>query len=402
MAENTPVSRLMLGNTTEELAAMRGKPKQLVIDTDKNTAVVMDGAIPGGHPLAKEERKIKAGSANVQINGGSEADLAADITITVLPGTVPTSIELKENPASDMQGLYLVINYIDTQGEVQSYAIDMGQLSDVYTAGNGITIENRTVSVNDAQLPKWGDVINGPLPDDYDASSLAIGATVAYKCDNPPSDAVYLYGNFNTKEYIIESGEWEAPVTGMYRITIIDGGAGPSYSNLSSAASRNVYGGHSGAKDIFYVRLEKGQKVDVVIGAGGIPSENGTYSAGGKSYFGELSVNLQKYFAGWNNSFYTSNFTINNCYAYGGGRGGGIPLGGAVDGRWYGAGGGAFVLADNSSEFGKGFQGLVVAEYYDPAKDTNISVDTATATTIADLQAQIAALAVRVEELENE
>lgn len=82
MAENTTVSRLMLGNTTEQLATLHGKDKQVVVDTTKHTAVVMDGVTPGGHPLAREEIKIKSGSPSLRINGGEEATLAGDVTIT--------------------------------------------------------------------------------------------------------------------------------------------------------------------------------------------------------------------------------------------------------------------------------------------------------------------------------
>lgn len=99
MAENTPNSFLPLGNTTEELAGLHGKEKQFVVDTIKNTLVVMDGVTLGGHPLAKEDTKIKSGSEDVIINDSTEATLAGDVTIKnkpwgiVLDGEFPTDEE---------------------------------------------------------------------------------------------------------------------------------------------------------------------------------------------------------------------------------------------------------------------------------------------------------------------
>lgn len=40
-------------NTTAELSSERGSIGEIIIDTSKNTAVVMDGSTNGGHPLAK-------------------------------------------------------------------------------------------------------------------------------------------------------------------------------------------------------------------------------------------------------------------------------------------------------------------------------------------------------------
>lgn len=41
-------------NTTTELSSERGSIGEIIIDTNKNTAVVMDGTTSGGHPMAKE------------------------------------------------------------------------------------------------------------------------------------------------------------------------------------------------------------------------------------------------------------------------------------------------------------------------------------------------------------
>lgn len=86
MALTTPVSFRQIGATTQELNGKTGVDKQIVVDTQAHTLAVMDGTTPGGHRLAKEAVKIKAGSANVHVNGGTEATLASDITVSVDAG----------------------------------------------------------------------------------------------------------------------------------------------------------------------------------------------------------------------------------------------------------------------------------------------------------------------------
>lgn len=140
MAINTPVAQRLVGNTTSELSSKRGVAKQLVIDTTKNTAVVMDGYTVGGHPLAKESVRIRAASPNVKINDGDESFLTGDIEISVLPGYVPTAFRFVENPVSEPAGKYLEIEYVDGAGATQHYYVNAGLLSDTYTAGTGINI----------------------------------------------------------------------------------------------------------------------------------------------------------------------------------------------------------------------------------------------------------------------
>lgn len=94
---NTAIPALPLGNTSAELASRKGVAKQLVVDTTKNTLVVMDGVKNGGHPLAKAERRLVSSFSGLTLNGGSSADLSSDITLNldvdkVLP---PEFVELK-------------------------------------------------------------------------------------------------------------------------------------------------------------------------------------------------------------------------------------------------------------------------------------------------------------------
>lgn len=531
MPLNTPVPQRQVGNTTQQLVAKKGVARQIVVDTDKNTIVVMDSETYGGHPLAKEERKIKSASPNLKINGGEEADLSGDIVITVLPGymatgfefvenpegkpagkyleitysdgegnssiayvdaallvdtyksgngviisgdnvisvdptkvsagafaaengglevtddgrlavalgpglslvsgqlsvagyplvsqtrkivsgspnvringgddaslsgdveisvlpgTVPTGMSLVKNPAGNT-GIYLRIDYIDTSGAASSYLVDMGMLADDYTAGNGITIEDRVVSVNDSQLPKWGDVVDGPLPDDYDAIQLADGATVAFDCGEPPSDAVYLNDVYNAEEYILQSGDWVAPVTGWYAVTLVSGGFGGYV--FGTAAQKGLYSGRSGYFIDKLVFLTKGQVVPVTIGAGGkgVYKPDTSYNVddynltiGGNTTFGDIDIvnSPKKIFERLNNTSYVTISENCDLMVY------------PVLGSFYGTGGYARTCTFDPSmnRANDGIQGVAIVRYYDPAKDKNISVDAATATTIADLQRQI-------------
>lgn len=145
MASNTPVPMRAYGSTTAELAARSGAAKQIVVDTTKNTLVVMDGSTAGGHPLAKESLKIKAGSPNIKINGGEEASLGSDIVITLLPGYVPTGFAFVDNPAGQDPGKYLAINYTDTDGASKTYYVPAAVLSSNYTAGDGVEISGANV-----------------------------------------------------------------------------------------------------------------------------------------------------------------------------------------------------------------------------------------------------------------
>lgn len=89
MAMNTNLPALILGNTTAELATKRGVARQVVADVAKNTLVLMDGAKNGGHPMAKEERRIISTSNALSLNNGVSADLSGDINLGFNPDAVP-------------------------------------------------------------------------------------------------------------------------------------------------------------------------------------------------------------------------------------------------------------------------------------------------------------------------
>lgn len=166
MALNTPNPIQQIGNTTAELLAKTGVSRQIVIDTTKNTLVVMDGSKAGGYPLAKETVKISSGSPNLKINGGTEATLSGDIVITMLPGYVPTGFAFVENPAGQPAGKYLEIKYTDADGAAQSYFVNAAILIDTYTGGDGIAISGSNVVT--ATLGPGLKIADGAITIDWD------------------------------------------------------------------------------------------------------------------------------------------------------------------------------------------------------------------------------------------
>lgn len=83
MARNTPNAQTVVTAPKTQLDSYTGVAGEVVFDSTTPTLVAMDGATAGGVRLAKESRKLIAGSDNVLLNGGTEADLSADITLTV-------------------------------------------------------------------------------------------------------------------------------------------------------------------------------------------------------------------------------------------------------------------------------------------------------------------------------
>lgn len=153
MAQNTPVPFRVYGGTTAILSTTAGVAKQVVADQTKQTLVLMDGSTLGGHPMAKAGIKVKAGSPNIKINNGSEADLSADLTITMVPGTIPGAITLVENPDGQPEGQYLKFDYTTAEGTPDSYYVNLTALVDTYTAGQGIAIVDNQIRVNPKTLP---------------------------------------------------------------------------------------------------------------------------------------------------------------------------------------------------------------------------------------------------------
>lgn len=148
MAMNTPHWQQQYSAPTTTIGGQRAESAVLIVDTNKNTAVIMDGSTMGGHPLAKESVKLKSGSPNVKINGGDEANLSGDITIQVLPGTIPGGMVVVTDPEGQAPGQYLEVSYTDADGSAKKHYISLNKLVDKYLAGAGIKIEDNVVSVD--------------------------------------------------------------------------------------------------------------------------------------------------------------------------------------------------------------------------------------------------------------
>lgn len=89
----TPTHVQQYRGTTAQHAAYTGPVGELTVDTDKKVVVVHDGATAGGVPMAKEGRKVVSGDAIIKINGGTEATLANDITVTADVSALQSAVE---------------------------------------------------------------------------------------------------------------------------------------------------------------------------------------------------------------------------------------------------------------------------------------------------------------------
>ena len=184
-----------------------------------------------------------------------------------------------------------------------------------------------------------------------------------------------LGGNLllNSEEWITASGTFTAKATGWHHLWMINGGqSGNGFSWNSS--NHQVTGGVSGGILESLIYLEEGQSVDVVIGAGGIPtatSSGMSGQGGGMTSFGALTPNIAHRFFG---SFCSVSAEV-GVRAYGGGIGGGEGLfykyaerPSANSGTFYGAGGGAAWMNSTGYNCGSGAQGAIWLRWHDPAK----------------------------------
>lgn len=176
MASNTPNLQKQYHAATTVLNTLSAEQAVTAVDTTKNTMVVFDGSTKGGHPLAKEARKIVAGTPNVKINDGAEANLSGDITIKVLPGTIPGGMVQVTNPEGQPEGEYLEVSYTDTDGTAQKYYVNLSKLVDKYLAGEGIKIDGSTISVDAAKLVADVVATGGGLTTDADGN-LVVDST---------------------------------------------------------------------------------------------------------------------------------------------------------------------------------------------------------------------------------
>ncbi|MBQ3569557.1 MAG: hypothetical protein IJA20_02665 [Methanocorpusculum sp.] len=259
MARNTVNPVQQYRGTTDQHAGYTGAVGEVTVDITKMTAVVQDGVTAGGHPLAKESRKVTADGTIVQVNGGAEGTLAQDVTIGLsitglvpalvstdvnnglsvgtdgkltvgnaaalvkandellsLDGdgkiqanidlaydttsgkldligqdgvtvvgtvTIPSSISMLENVAlavnpvdpdgdgsATLTGTYLDFDFRLADGSAKQILVNVTDLIDVYTAGDGVKVEGKVISLklaatgNNAKIDDSGNLI---VPSDY-------------------------------------------------------------------------------------------------------------------------------------------------------------------------------------------------------------------------------------------
>lgn len=207
-------------------------------------------------------------------------------------------------------------------------------------------------------------------------------------------EGTYIPGAFNKKVRLTTSGTYTAPVTGVYRITLVGGGGGGGAAKQSVCSGG---GGQAGAHNEFYSKLTAGVSYSYIIGAGGTGATYGNddSTAGGST---SLTIGGTTYTApnGMRGSFIScgSERINSNCGGNGnfymtsmpyltiGGAGGG-PFGGRAgafsqDGIYGGGGGGGSLNHDGNpytitvagitydlSAGGNGGDGYIDIEYCD-------------------------------------
>ena len=258
MARNTVNPVQQYRGTTDQHAGYTGAVGEVTVDITKMTAVVQDGVTAGGHPLAKESRKVTADGTIVQVNGGAEGTLAQDVQLSLsitglapalvstdvnnglsvgsdgkltvgnasalvkandellsvtddgklqanidlaydtasgkldLIGqdgatvvgtvTIPSSISMLENvalvvnpedpesPGSNLTGTYLDFDFRLADGSTKQILVNVTDLIDVYTAGDGVKVDGKVISLklasagNNAKIDDSGNLI---VPSDY-------------------------------------------------------------------------------------------------------------------------------------------------------------------------------------------------------------------------------------------
>lgn len=116
-----------------------------VVSTDK--VLSMDGT------LVKSEVGLKYDSTTkkIQLTGKSGAVIESiDATAFIKDGMLE-SAELVVNPTEHDAGTYLVLSFNTDSGSEPIY-VDVTKLIDVYTSGNGITITNKSIAINDSYV----------------------------------------------------------------------------------------------------------------------------------------------------------------------------------------------------------------------------------------------------------
>ena len=154
------------GGSTAAINKYAGVAREFVLDTTKNTIVLLSGTAGTNYPMAKEDRTITAGAGIKMVVDGSEASsasLAKDFTVKAnLADVIAANNGLKANAEGKLE-LDFTMTYTAATGKVAVLA------ADGTTELNSITIPSHTSSLASATLEvaSAGSPVNGQVTGTY-------------------------------------------------------------------------------------------------------------------------------------------------------------------------------------------------------------------------------------------
>lgn len=170
------------------------------------------------------------------------------------------------------------------------------------TDASGDPAINQAVPASYIWMPthEWQQIGQAAPPDMKDyvdgEGGIAVGASGKMSVALAAGEGIAVEGArianlapmFNAEEWITASGEWTAKATGWHEVLLIGGGGG-SFCDITSWGG---FGGNAGRRFSFLRHCQKGQKIPVTIGAGGIGgATNNAALNGGDTVFDGISSN---------------------------------------------------------------------------------------------------------------
>lgn len=190
----------------------------------------------------------------------------------------------------------------------------------------------------------------------------------------------------NSELWILESGTFTAPVSGLYDVLLFSGG---NSGGVASDIGR-CWGGVSGRRTSGTVYLTEGQQVPVIVGAGGVASSAGAEVGGGETSFGDFLTTDNtahpdgpenySYFRGEDLVLRGVSPYAEKYPAIGGGPGSGYPTDPKTGDTQavsnarsnaaghFGGGGAAMITASKKYSAGAGAPGSIRVRWHDPDK----------------------------------
>lgn len=127
----------------------------------------------------KSEIGLKYDNVNkkIQLTGkGSSVVAEIDATAFIKDGMLE-SAELVKNPVGQAAGTYLKLAFNIDSGITEPMYVNVTELIDVYTAGTGITISGKAISVNKDTVDGWIDTKVNAAKDEINGTIDALDAT---------------------------------------------------------------------------------------------------------------------------------------------------------------------------------------------------------------------------------